>query len=342
MRILLFAVCISSGMVGIAHAVVLIDQKFDDTSVFVNESQLGLPGTGDSSTTAGLWRQGLSAPGGSVANAQSYSGAQSISTVRTTFGKGQVLGFVNDGATSGMVETSFRFRKASDPNSGASFRLGYSNDIAVFDNIDLGVEINGDNSVFVVDGGSPVPVIAQVDADPANPTWHAFKLVVDVTAKKYDVYYSADATDANFAAVYIGATVPTIFSDGGKVNCMWWGPNFDGHTVYIDDAYLTADAIVPPSLTGDYNSNGVVDAADYVVWRKSNGTANALPNDPIGGTIGTDQYNQWRSHFGNSSGGGAVLSSAIPEPTTSSIFGVGILAMTLAKHRPHKRLRVKA
>src|SRR6185503_1303480 len=60
-----------------------------------------------------------------------------------------------------------------------------------------------------------------------------------------------------------------------------------------------------PSIPGDFNNNGVVDAADYIVWRKSDGT-------PAG-------YNAWRTHFGQPAGGGAALTSAespatVPEP----------------------------
>ena len=40
-----------------------------------------------------------------------------------------------------------------------------------------------------------------------------------------------------------------------------------------------------PTLQGDYNTDGVVDAADYVVWRKTDGT------NPAG-------YNTWRTNFG--------------------------------------------
>ena len=74
--------------------------------------------------------------------------------------------------------------------------------------------------------------------------------------------------------------------------------------------------LVPPSLTGDYNHNGVVDAADYVVWRNAEGTTNTLPNDLIGGTIGQPQYDQWRSHFGQTAGSGASATATVPEPAT--------------------------
>lgn len=57
-------------------------------------------------------------------------------------------------------------------------------------------------------------------------------------------------------------------------------------------------------ISGDYNANGVVDAADYIVWRKTDGT-------PAG-------YNAWRAHFGQTagSGSGASANAAVPEPAT--------------------------
>lgn len=59
-------------------------------------------------------------------------------------------------------------------------------------------------------------------------------------------------------------------------------------------------------LAGDYNLNGVVDAADYVLWRKTLGQTGAgLAADGSGPTVGTpngvvDQadYAFWRSNFG--------------------------------------------
>jgi hypothetical protein len=55
-----------------------------------------------------------------------------------------------------------------------------------------------------------------------------------------------------------------------------------------------------PTVTGDYNSNGTVDAADYVVWRKSDGQTGAgLPADGDGdGDVDADDYNVWRANFG--------------------------------------------
>ena len=59
-------------------------------------------------------------------------------------------------------------------------------------------------------------------------------------------------------------------------------------------------------LAGDFNTDGKVDAADYVVWRKTLGDAT--------------NYNIWRANFGKPGGGaGTGLTddpAAVPEPST--------------------------
>lgn len=71
----------------------------------------------------------------------------------------------------------------------------------------------------------------------------------------------------------------------------------------------TAIAGVP----GDYNGNGVVDAADYVLWRDGGSLQNEVDNP---GTVGPGDYTEWRARFGNTSGSGSGLGTgAVPEPT---------------------------
>ena len=54
------------------------------------------------------------------------------------------------------------------------------------------------------------------------------------------------------------------------------------------------------SSIGDYNSNGDVDAADYVVWRENLGTSNPLPNRDPGnnGPVSAADFNSWKANFG--------------------------------------------
>ena len=90
-----------------------------------------------------------------------------------------------------------------------------------------------------------------------------------------------------------------------------------------DDYMLTSllPAMVPPGLDGDYNGDGTVDAADYVMWRKNDGS-------PEG-------YNTWRTNFGRTLGSGAALASsaAVPEPASFALLLMGALAMFLRRRK---------
>jgi hypothetical protein len=93
--------------------------------------------------------------------------------------------------------------------------------------------------------------------------------------------------------------------------------------------------VATAGAAGDYNANGVVDAADYVIWRNNQGTTHVLANDTIGGTIGVAQYYQWRAHFGQSAGSGAAVAAntAVPEPSLFALAAVGFLSLTALHHR---------
>jgi hypothetical protein len=105
----------------------------------------------------------------------------------------------------------------------------------------------------------------------------------------------------------------------------------------VDNVRLRGDLQnIPVGTPGDYNNDGKVDAADYVVWRKNVGTGNVLPNDSIGGMIGSGQYTQWRSHFGlpSGSGIGVGLATAVPEPTALAMMLLAAPMMLLRRsHR---------
>ena len=75
--------------------------------------------------------------------------------------------------------------------------------------------------------------------------------------------------------------------------------SFGIHQEGFDDTDYQFNFIIsamppPTGLPGDYNDDDTSDAADYVVWRKNEGTTNVLPNDPDGGTIDSDQYDTRR------------------------------------------------
>ena len=79
-------------------------------------------------------------------------------------------------------------------------------------------------------------------------------------------------------------------------------------------------------LSGDYNNDGVVDTADYVVWRKGLGTNYAQ----------TD-YDVWRAHFGQTAGSGtsATVNAAVPEPTALLLLTLAATCWCLRRGRAH-------
>jgi hypothetical protein len=75
---------------------------------------------------------------------------------------------------------------------------------------------------------------------------------------------------------------------------------------------------------GDYNGDGTVDAADYVVWRKTG-------DSPV-------DYNTWRANFGQTAGSGTGIGltfiAAVPEPSALIVLLTGILALFCCRARP--------
>lgn len=84
-------------------------------------------------------------------------------------------------------------------------------------------------------------------------------------------------------------------------------------------------------IPGDYNGNGTVDAADYVVWRKMFGqTGPELAADGTGDNIvDSGDLNFWRARFGNVTPPppGTGSSTAVPEPSSIMTSLAAVLAL---------------
>jgi hypothetical protein len=72
----------------------------------------------------------------------------------------------------------------------------------------------------------------------------------------------------------------------------------------------------PPAVDVDFNEDGSVNAADYVVWRKLFGN----PYDEL-------DYDNWVANFGQPAGGGAAA-PAVPEPATASLLFATAVVLT--------------
>jgi hypothetical protein len=136
-------------------------------------------------------------------------------------------------------------------------------------------------------------------------------------------------------SVALGGTLNLTFADGVDVATQvgrtlrifdWTGVEptralavESPHSWDLSQLYTTGEItlLAVSTVPGDFNGDGIVDTADYVVWRNGLGTT-YMPSD----------YDLWRSHFGQTAAGGAALASAqpllavIPEPSSLSLAAI--------------------
>jgi autotransporter-associated beta strand protein len=138
------------------------------------------------------------------------------------------------------------------------------------------------------------------------------------------------ATGAILDLKYSGTpdAIGALFIDGVSQPAGVWGA--EGSSAPFTSPLITGTGrlevtqFIPPLLAGDFNDDGRVDAADYIVWRKMDGT--------------TTGYDDWRANFGRTSAGagsGSELgaNSAVPEPSTVALLIVAISSLLTRRER---------
>jgi T5SS/PEP-CTERM-associated repeat protein len=140
--------------------------------------------------------------------------------------------------------------------------------------------------------------------------------------QSFDLLTAAGGISGRFASV----AVPSLLSGG--------------HGPFWSIVYTNTDVLLKlvNTTTGDYNHDGVVDAADYAIWRATLGqTGIGLAADGDGDhTITQADYNVWKSNFGNVASGssaGEAASTAVPEPPSLALLVFGAIGITLYGRR---------
>jgi hypothetical protein len=111
--------------------------------------------------------------------------------------------------------------------------------------------------------------------------------------------------------------------------------NLGGSVASIDLSTIAGDQFVTvahASMDGDFNYDGAVDAADYVVWRAEAGVG-----------LGPSDYDLWQSNFGQAAGDEKFVSisegAAIPEPASAAGFLATIVMLLLTRDYKAQRLK---
>jgi hypothetical protein len=144
---------------------------------------------------------------------------------------------------------------------------------------------------------------------------------VDLTGSAMEFDFTVSGANSDFEVFETSLAIADAmrsfdltFITGGALSAMG--------RLYIDDISAALAALFP--LSGDYNDDGTVDAADYVVWRKNGGPQ--------------EDYDLWRANFGRTRASGQALPStashpaSVPEPATT-VFLVLAIAMKMACRR---------
>lgn len=281
-------------------------------------------------TVGSLGRGGLTVTSGGAVNAVT-SGTGSVTVHGTlTLGGGTFETFpgnVIENSASGTIFAAAASQIRGDLSSAGTLVLGNSQ-VTRGVTLRAGSETVGDNATLgsltqQAGAGLGVNLRSFSDFDDLTVTGSATlagNLAVSLasgfepTSGAEFVILSADSLTGGFASVDF-AQAPLPIGLG-------WNVLYDGTSVSLR---------VDPLLPGDYNSDGIVDAADYTRWRDNVGaSAGTLPNDPAGGVIGDAQYTQWAANYGAFIGGGATAATtSVPEPASVMLlafFSLGRIA----------------
>jgi hypothetical protein len=167
---------------------------------------------------------------------------------------------------------------------------------------------------FIGGGSGDTYSTTQAVAVPADNAWHS--IVIDVLPDDF-TFVGGEPNVPDITAALADVTQFRILHNNF--------PSFLGEQI---EASFFLDNIRPLAaglaLDGDYHGNGVVDAADYTVWRDMLGQTGAdLPADGTGpggipdGIVDQLDYNFWKVNFGAASTtGSASAPEAVPEPAT--------------------------
>jgi hypothetical protein len=182
---------------------------------------------------------------------------------------------------------------------------------------DVTIRFSDNNPTSMLTAIIHKPIIGDTAGSHNFPIVNEFPMVVTGTSSDGRTF-TGDLLDTQYMFEWTFESAPGGgLTWDGQVG--WAGGRFELSTI--------ADAQLIPVVPGDYNRNGAVDAADFVVWRKTFGQSGIglIANGNGDSRVDADDYNIWRAHFGAASPG-SLAAAGVPEPATWLILFVALLA----------------
>jgi hypothetical protein len=251
-----------------------------------------------------------------------------------------------------------RYVSAGAASQGFFIGTSWSSIIDINDSSarNLRLIVNIDNASFFTDSivtgsnnFSNSPVIHLIT------DWIFVAFSYDATTSTGKTYFGVNSDPSALTGAMAGTVFGTVHAPEAPSSALNGnvGLRFDGNRALegrLDDfrfygtalsaAEVEAVRLSTLPLVGDYNNNGLVDAADYVAWRRTLGqsvTAGTGADGNGDGQITQADYDVWRANFGQSAGSGATLGAgaAVPEPATMvlALVGWGAIGVRGARRR---------
>lgn len=140
-----------------------------------------------------------------------------------------------------------------------------------------------------------------------------------------DLVFDEWWTDEQAAANASGEATVRAFKGEHSVEATFGDESATSEAVLSDDGATITITI--DLLSGDFNRDGTVDAADYTVWRDTLGQSVAIAGmgaDADGdGQIGPGDYDVWQANFGAQ----LPATTAVPEPSTLALTALGVASL---------------